>query len=61
MDVSERGREGEREGEKHGWERTSISCLSYTPYRGSNCNPVVCPDQELNPQASSLWDDIPTK
>ena len=32
IDFRERGKEGEREGEKHQREReTSISCLSHTP------------------------------
>ena len=24
------------------------------------CNPGMCPDQELNPQPFSLWDNAPT-
>ena len=46
----ERGRAGEREGEKHGCVReTSISCLSHVPPTGDlTHNPGKCPDWKLN-------------
>ena len=54
----ERGREGEREGEKHQCEReTSIGCLLYMP---PPPNPGMCPDQESNQQPFALWDDTQT-
>ena len=41
----ERGREGEREGEKHLCEReTSSHCLLHTPTQDLACNPGMCPD-----------------
>ena len=41
----ERGREGEREGEKH---RCVVAC--HMPFSGDlACNPGMCPDWELNP------------
>ena len=51
----ERGREEEREGEKHPRERDiSISCLSHIPTGDLACNPGMCPDWELNQQPLSL-------
>ena len=46
----ERGREGEREGEKNRCVRdTSIGCLPYAPDWGSApTSPCMCPDWELN-------------
>ena len=45
----EKGREGEKEGEKLRCEReTWISCLSLVPNRDQTHNLGLCPDQELN-------------
>ena len=42
--ILERGREGEREGEKH-----QCAVASHVPPTGDLvCNPGMCPDQELN-------------
>ena len=41
----ERGRDGEREGEKHWCERDNVDLL---PLRDPACNPGLCPDWELN-------------
>ena len=56
----ERGRKGEREGEKHWYVRgTSISCLSCLPHLGHQTrNPGVYPDQELNQHPFALWYDV---
>ena len=51
----ERGREGEREEEKHRCARdTLISCLSHAPNGDLASNPGMCPDWELNQQPFSL-------
>ena len=42
--FSQRGREGEREGEKH--QRVVASCMS--PTGNLACHPGMCPDWELN-------------
>ena len=50
----ERGREGEREGEKHRCARdTSISCLSHNQTEDVAHNPGMCPGWELNWQPFS--------
>ena len=47
--FSERGREGEREGEKHRYEgETSIGCLSCMPQSGTDGNPGMCLDWKSN-------------
>ena len=57
--FSERGREGEREEEKHQWAReASIGCLSHALTK--SCNPGMCPDWESNQQPFTLRDDAPT-
>ena len=44
-----KGREGERDGEKHRCGReTSISCLTHSLTRDGNHNSGVCPVQKLN-------------
>ena len=50
MIFREKGRKGEKQGEKHTCEReTPIHCLSHTPQlRTKPCNLGTCPDQELN-------------
>ena len=49
----ERGREGEREGEKH-----QCVVASHAPPTGDlACNPARCPDRESNPCHFTLWDD----
>ena len=57
----ERGREGEREGEKHWCEReTSVSCLLSDPWsltRDWTHNLGMCPDQESNQWPFSLQDN----
>ena len=46
----ERGREGEREGEKHQCARDiSIGCLSHTPYWGSGPQPRHVPCLDIEP------------
>ena len=62
IDFRERGKGGERKREreidvteKH---RSVASCLH--PNLGSNCNPGMCPDQELNPQCFGAQNDTPT-
>ena len=48
----EKGKEGEREGEKHRWGReTSIGCFNPA------CYSAICPDQELNRQPFGLQDN----
>ena len=52
------GREGEKEGEKHQCERkTSIGCLLHVPQQGTELNPGMSPDWELNWQLFALWDN----
>ena len=47
----EKGREGEREEEKHQREReTLIGCLSHASNWGPGCNPGMCSDWESNQQ-----------
>ena len=56
----ERGRAGEREGEKHQCEReTPIGCLLYMPQYSIDRtrNPGMCLHQELNQQPFALQDD----
>ena len=52
VDFRERGRKGEREGEKHRCERdTSIGCLLYLSLLWDRtCNLGTCPGQESNPR-----------
>ena len=45
----ERGREEEREGEKH----RLVASLTY-PDQGLNCNPGTCPDRQLKQQPFTL-------
>ena len=48
-----RGREGEREGEKH-----QCVVASHMPHTGDLAhNPGMCPDWELNQQPFALWAD----
>ena len=59
----ERGREGERQGEKHQCEKETTICgLSYISHVRLNldraCNPGMCPDWELNWQPFALQDVI---
>ena len=56
--FKEKGRKGEREGEKHRCAReTSISCLLHASQLGASPNPGTCPDWESNQRPFSLWDD----
>ena len=60
LDSRDRGREAEREGEKHQHAReTAIGCLLQMPQqRIKSVNPGICSDQESNWQPFSLQDDV---
>ena len=50
-----RGREGEREGEKHRCTReTVISCLLHAHNCGRVPHPGMCPNRDLN-QTVTIW------
>ena len=50
-----RGREGEREGEKHQCTReTVISCLLHAHNCGRVPHPGMCPNRDLN-QTVTIW------
>ena len=52
----ERGREGERAGEKHQYERdTSVGFLLHTPTRDLASKPVTCPVWEPNQKLLKVW------
>ena len=55
----DKGREGEREEEKHQCEReTSVSCCLYAPPTGDQTlNPGMCSNWESNQRPFSLWND----
>ena len=54
-------REGEGGRNERGERETpSISHLPHRPLPGTEPQPSMCPDLELNPHFFSLWDDSPT-
>ena len=57
--FQERGKEGERKGEKHRCEReTCIRCLWHTPSQDQTGSPGMCPDQKSsNWQPFAVQDD----
>ena len=60
--ILERGEGKEKEREINIIVRGNINWLPliYSPTRDQTCNLVMCPNQKLNPQPFSLWDDAPT-
>ena len=54
----EKGREGEREGEKHQCEKHWSVASSLSPDQDRTCNPGMYPEQESNRQPFSLWNDV---
>ena len=51
--LRERGRKGERDGEKH----QSIGCLLQAPNQRPAQNSGLCPDQDSNQWPFTLWDE----
>ena len=39
---------------------TAVSCLPHAPQPGTNLQPGVCSDRELNPQLFGVRDNVPT-
>ena len=58
---TERKGKGERDGEKHQYEKhQSVASHVWSLFRDQTHNPGMCPEHELNPQLSGLWDSAPT-